>query len=254
MTRLRWSLIALSVIAVVFVGFDPDLWESALVPTTFLMVFGWLAMPGLKWYRKCAWDNYGDFDGRASREEYGMFMLWNLLIFSALWALAIYVQNILLLFLVILYFLFQTIPTLSVTCRRLHDQGFSGWWQLISGIPIANAILMIGLFCNKGNPFENKYRPVVDRKDQAANRVAAEQGDADAQYNLALNYAQGQGVKWGGVQAHMWLSLAASRLTGEKREQAVGERDRLRLLMTREQIADAQQLASEWEAEHPREP
>ena len=29
------------------------------------------------------------------------------------------------------------IPTLSVTCRRLHDIGKSGWWQLYMGLAIA---------------------------------------------------------------------------------------------------------------------
>ena len=29
------------------------------------------------------------------------------------------------------------LPTLSVTCRRLHDIGKSGWWQLYIGVAIA---------------------------------------------------------------------------------------------------------------------
>ena len=29
------------------------------------------------------------------------------------------------------------VPTLSVTCRRLHDIGKSGWWQLYMGLAIA---------------------------------------------------------------------------------------------------------------------
>ena len=29
------------------------------------------------------------------------------------------------------------LPTLSVTCRRLHDIGKSGWWQLHMGVAIA---------------------------------------------------------------------------------------------------------------------
>jgi len=56
------------------------------------------------------------------------------------------------------------------------------------------------------------------------------------------------------VQAHMWYSLAASRLTGGRRHPAVRERDRVAGLMTSAQIAEAQRLAREFDAAHPREP
>jgi TPR repeat protein len=85
-------------------------------------------------------------------------------------------------------------------------------------------------------------------------RLAADQGHADAQYNLGVRYANGQGVPQDDVQAHMWLNLVASRSTGEDRESAVSARDRVRARMTAEQVADAQRLAREWDAAHPREP
>ena len=51
----------------------------------------------------------------------------------------------------------------------------------------------------------------------------------------------------------MWRNLAASRLpAGEDRETAVKSCDALADLMTPEQIAEAQRLAREWEAAHPR--
>ena len=85
-------------------------------------------------------------------------------------------------------------------------------------------------------------------------RLAADQGHADAQYNLGVRYANGRGVPQDDVQAHMWYNLAASRSTGEDRELAVENRDRARARMTAEQVADAQRLAREWDAAHPREP
>ena len=85
-------------------------------------------------------------------------------------------------------------------------------------------------------------------------RLAAEQGDACAQSNLGVMYANGQGVPQDYVQAHMWYNLAASRLTGEARENAVRNRDRVAGLMTPDQLADAQRLAREWDAAHPPEP
>ena len=44
----------------------------------------------------------------------------------------------------------------------------------------------------------------------------------------------------------MWFNIAASQWTGEKREQAVENRDRMAEKMTSEQIAEAQRLAREW--------
>ena len=68
-------------------------------------------------------------------------------------------------------------------------------------------------------------------------------------------YAEGRGVPQDYVQAHMWTNLAASRMTaGEGRERAVENRDALAGQMTPAQRADAQRLAREWDAAHPREP
>ena len=56
------------------------------------------------------------------------------------------------------------------------------------------------------------------------------------------------------VLAHMWYNLAASRSTGEERKKSADLRDALARLMTPAQIAEAQRLAREWDAAHPREP
>jgi len=67
-------------------------------------------------------------------------------------------------------------------------------------------------------------------------------------------YRYGRAVPEDDVQAHMWFNLTASRSTGEDRESAVSARDRARARMTAEQVAEAQRLAREWDAAHPREP
>ena len=63
-------------------------------------------------------------------------------------------------------------------------------------------------------------------------RLAADQGHAGAQYSLGAMYATGRGVVQDYVQAHMWRNLAASRQTGEDRELSVEARDALADLMT----------------------
>jgi S1-C subfamily serine protease len=70
-------------------------------------------------------------------------------------------------------------------------------------------------------------------------RLAAEQGDADAQYNLGVMYGTGQGVIQDNVYAHMWWNIAAS--SGDK--DAIGNRDIIAKRMTPSQLAKAQDLA-----------
>ncbi len=73
-------------------------------------------------------------------------------------------------------------------------------------------------------------------------RVLAEQGDAIAQYNLGLMYANGRGVPEDYVQAHLWVNLAAA----QGHEPARKYRDRLATRMTTAQLAEAQRLARKW--------
>jgi uncharacterized protein len=71
---------------------------------------------------------------------------------------------------------------------------------------------------------------------------AADQGDAEAQLNLGLMYASGRGVPKDPVSAHMWFSLAAAG--GDKA--AEGNRQRVAAKMSPGQIAKAQGLANGW--------
>ena len=77
-------------------------------------------------------------------------------------------------------------------------------------------------------------------------RLAAEQGDAVAQLLLGTMYANGRGVAQDYVLAHMWFNLAAAQVD----EMARGNRDSAAEHMTPEQIAEAQRLAREWLEQH----
>ncbi len=79
-------------------------------------------------------------------------------------------------------------------------------------------------------------------------RKAAEQGYADAQSFLGIMYMDGRGVPQDDVRAHMWLNLAASKLSGEDRDNVGEGRDILAKKMSREEIAEAQRLAREWKS------
>ncbi len=71
--------------------------------------------------------------------------------------------------------------------------------------------------------------------------LAAEQGFAKAQYSLGLMYALGKSVIQDNVYAHMWLNIAAS--SGDK--DAIGNRDNVAKGMTPADISTAQNLARE---------
>ena len=77
-------------------------------------------------------------------------------------------------------------------------------------------------------------------------RLAAEQGDDSAQFYLSGMYYDGHGVPQDYVQAHKWINLAASQTTG-KAEAYRLMRDKLAVLMTVSQVTKAQRLAREWQ-------
>jgi TPR repeat protein len=86
-------------------------------------------------------------------------------------------------------------------------------------------------------------------------RKAADQGDAHAQNFLGGMYDKGQGVPQDYVQAHMWFNLASAgyRLSDTmSRDGAITYRDLVAGKMTPDQIAEAQRLAREWLAAHPK--
>jgi TPR repeat protein len=73
-------------------------------------------------------------------------------------------------------------------------------------------------------------------------RMAADRGDVYQQFNLGVMYENGQGVPKDYVQAHKWFELAAVQGDSEarKRMDLVAEK------MTPAQIAEAIRLAREW--------
>ncbi len=79
-------------------------------------------------------------------------------------------------------------------------------------------------------------------------RQAAEQGHASAQHNLGAMYANGEGVPEDDIQAYAWISIASAQGI----EIAKNAKERLTGEMTRAEIAEAQKLSRKyWEAFGP---
>ncbi len=98
---------------------------------------------------------------------------------------------------------------------------------------------------NLGWMYEKSFGVPQDDKEAVRwYRLAAEQGIGHAQYRLGGMYTLGRGVPQDFVLSHMWLNLAAA--LGD--EQARTLRDKLAKQLTPAQLDDAQRLAREWKA------
>jgi len=117
----------------------------------------------MNWYFKVLGD-YATFEGRATRQEYWMFYLFNLLamilsflpFFLSTTTDDAGVENMRWLLLPIVYIIVMVIPSIAVTVRRLHDINMSGWWVLITFIPFGNVVLFI-LAMMEGTVGKNNY-------------------------------------------------------------------------------------------------
>ncbi|WP_077324711.1 DUF805 domain-containing protein [Virgibacillus siamensis] len=110
----------------------------------------------MQWYTKVI-KNYVTFDGRARRMEYWMFVLINAIIATILSILEFLlgIPTVL----TTLYSLFIFLPSLAVNVRRLHDTGKSGWWILISLVPVVGWIILFVFMVLDSEFGRNKWGP-----------------------------------------------------------------------------------------------
>lgn len=106
------------------------------------------------WYVDILKNRYAQFDGRAHREEFWMFVLVNFLISLGVAVVAIITH---LWILRAIYALAVLIPGLAVGARRLHDTNKSGWLQLLLLIPLIGLIIMIVFWVQDGDRGQNQY-------------------------------------------------------------------------------------------------
>ena len=90
---------------------------------------------------------YATFGGRARRQEFWMFYLFNLIIDIVLQVIDTSVDTTIP---ASIYSLALVLPTLALGVRRMHDTNRSGWWILL---PIVNLVF----FCFEGDRGDNKY-------------------------------------------------------------------------------------------------
>jgi uncharacterized membrane protein YhaH (DUF805 family) len=113
----------------------------------------------MNWYIK-AFKKYATFQGRAQRAEYWYFILFYTLgiflfalidgifgSFSDSASIGIFSG---------LFMIINIIPTIAVSVRRLHDINRSGWWYLITFIPVIGPIIFF-FFAIIDSKEDNQY-------------------------------------------------------------------------------------------------
>jgi uncharacterized membrane protein YhaH (DUF805 family) len=107
--------------------------------------------------RRCL-NLYATFEGRARRSEFWWFALFQLLLNMGATAIdAVLLGGLGLLPTLVVLGLF--LPTLAVAVRRLHDTGRTGWWVLISLIPLIGVVVLLIFYVSQGEDGTNRFGP-----------------------------------------------------------------------------------------------
>jgi uncharacterized membrane protein YhaH (DUF805 family) len=116
----------------------------------------------MNWYLEVL-KKYAVFEGRAGRKEYWFFVLFNILISMALgyvdWLTGNVNPETGLGLLSSIYALGVMIPGMAVSVRRLHDTNRSGWWLLITFVPVIGALVFLYFMVLDSNPDINEFGP-----------------------------------------------------------------------------------------------
>lgn len=88
------------------------------------------------------WKRAFDFKGVASRKEYWMAFLFNIIIVFVVALILAFVSDEALNIFEGIYSILILVPSISISVRRLHDSNRSGWLYLISLIPLIGGLIV----------------------------------------------------------------------------------------------------------------
>ncbi|MBA4337360.1 DUF805 domain-containing protein [Hyphomonas sp.] len=122
----------------------------------------------LKYFFRALSRNYFKFSGRARRAEY-----WGYLLFFVITLVVLFVVDAVISaaffgvdthgnpnffpILTILFYIYNVIPGIALTVRRLHDQDMSGWLYLINFIPYLGGLIIFILMFFDSRTAPNKH-------------------------------------------------------------------------------------------------
>ncbi|PHM44543.1 membrane protein [Xenorhabdus mauleonii] len=116
----------------------------------------------MNWYLNVL-KNYATFSGRARRQEYWMFYLFQIIVIFALTLIGSIIDESLGAVFYVIYAVATLIPSLAVTVRRLHDTNRSGWWFLLVFVPVAGLAVFVFTLL-EGTQGDNDYGADPKRK------------------------------------------------------------------------------------------
>lgn len=96
---------------------------------------------------KLFYNRYTDFNGRSTRAEYWYVVLYLLIVGVILGLFGKFGM-----WLTYIFALVNLVPNIAIAIRRMHDIGKSGWWILISLIPVIGTIWYIILCVTPSKP------------------------------------------------------------------------------------------------------
>ena len=106
---------------------------------------------------------YAVFSGRSRRKEYWFFVLFVVIISIVLTSIdgliGAYDRSTGAGLLSTIFSLAILIPSISVSVRRLHDIDRTGWWVLISLVPLVGWIVLLVFHVQDSTPGANRYGP-----------------------------------------------------------------------------------------------
>jgi len=123
----------------------------------------------MKWYL-LGWKRIFEFSGRSQRSEYWAFTLINLLLLMITWSALLMISATALIQsgdprpgsagepLLVAAIWIWLLGTLSCKIRRLHDTGRSGFWYLISLIPLGSLVFLV-FTLQDSEPARNGWGP-----------------------------------------------------------------------------------------------
>jgi uncharacterized membrane protein YhaH (DUF805 family) len=114
--------------------------------------------------------NAVNFSGRACRSEFWWWALLTNVVTGTAYVADLKLHTGLLVTLSILVIF---VPNLAVEVRRLHDMDATGWWVLLSFIPLLGALILMLWFTSAGTYGENRYGPDPLEEEPQAVRTGA---------------------------------------------------------------------------------
>lgn len=129
-------------------------------------------------FKECMMTKCMTFSGRMGRKDFWIFYSLLIVLYVSLTLLDVllgwYHEGLGLGVVSGITFILTVIPSIAATIRRLHDTNRSGWWYLISFIPLIGVGILFVLAALKGTDGSNRYgeipepiQPVIKVHDES---------------------------------------------------------------------------------------